>query len=508
MSASGNYRGINARSADPTGHPDSEADAGLDCDPMIAHADQRSSGHRQREPATRRSLVICLVLVALHSPGLGATSAAEVAAEIHREQVALEDLLTRYTEKHPDVIAARARLAVLGERRRQRALQEPVPRVDGAAAPTDVQSVLPRASAAVAPAPRPLERERRRIEHEDDFNATCARPGIVACYDFEGTKPLSSKVGKVAGELTPGADGMVRARLVNAGAAGGGQVVRMDFRAADGADHGAFVFHQDSFAEGDRLTVQWRQWFTSSLITRFDSRGAQRRPTVGGDGPKQVSISEMGDPQGCSFGDIVIGNAGWLGTHVIYHGCGLWYRPMVLGPAGPEDPTDMDVQPGGDNVCRYRYYGNLLDPGVDFLYPTQPRNLLEVPSLGAIVHPARYHGCLGIEGGQWMTFRLELDISFCRALWTSPDAVPEPCRATSGRLRYWAKFADDERPWLVYDYPMPLRWQPGHSERYGRFMFTPYNTNETPRAGKPLAYTMYNDILIARNVSNLPWPHR
>lgn len=476
---------------------------------MTGYLDYRGRGRARGEAAAwRRSLVWMVLLIALTPPAAVAASAVERLAEIDRAQVELEDLLLRYTDKHPDVVAARERLERLRKRHRESAAPAPAPTAAAGVAevPSATDGRQGRAEAPVVP--RARERERRTIEYEDDFSATCGRPGVVACFDFEGESPLASRVGVLKGELTAGADGNVRARLARAGAAGGGQVVRMDFSPADAADHGAFIFHLDRFREGDRLTVQWRQWFTPSLITHFDGRGARITPSVGGDGPKQLSISEIGDPQGCSFGDLVIGNAGWLGTHVIYHGCGLWYRPVTLAPAGPTDPTDMDMQPGGDNVCRYRYYGNLLDPGVDYLYPTNPRNLLNVPALGAVVHPERYHGCLGIEGGQWMTFRLELDIAYCRADWSMSDSVPRACRTTAGRLRYWVKSADDEKPWLVYDYPMPLRWQAGHSERYGRFMFTPYNTNETPRADKPLAFTLYDDVLVARNARELPWPRR
>lgn len=72
---------------------------------------------------------------------------------------------------------------------------------------------------------------------------------------------------------------------------------------------------------------------------------------------------------------------------------------------------------------------------------------------------------LGTAGGQWMTFRLEHDIAYSRAVSTTVGTVSEACRAPIGGSRYWAKFAADEQPWLVYDYSMPLRWQPGHAKR-------------------------------------------
>jgi hypothetical protein len=86
--------------------------------------------------------------------------------------------------------------------------------------------------------------------------------------------------------------------------------------------------------------------------------------------------------------------------------------------------------------------------------------------------------------------------------------VPVACADTPGRLRYWVKYADERRPWLVIDYRMPLRWRAEHSGRYGRFMFVPYNTGEQARPDKPPAYTLYDEIVIARNVDVLPWPEK
>ena len=160
---------------------------------------------------------------------------------------------------------------------------------------------------------------------------------------------------------------------------------------------------------------------------------------------------------------------------------------------------------GGDNACRYRYYRYSYSTGVDYLYPTTPENLLEVPAYNAVAHPERYHGCIGWTAGEWLTFRLEIDIRFCREAWSS-NGIPQPCHVRPGRVRYWLKYAADDKPWLVVDYPLAIRWRQGHSERFGRFMFLPYNTGEKPMADKPAAFTMYDDVVIARNVDALPWP--
>ena len=257
--------------------------------------------------------------------------------------------------------------------------------------------------------------------------------------------------------------------------------------------------------EGDRMTVQWRQWFSPELVTTFSADGHRILPTVGGGGAKQMVIMEMGDPRGCSFGQIVANNGYWVGKIGIYHGCDLWFTPRAPTGLGRRDPSDVDVQPGGDNVCRYRYFRNSLKSGVDYLYPTRPENLLDVPAFGDVIDPHRYHGCIGWKAGQWITFRLEVGIAYCRAEWKTRD-IPADCTGTHGRVRYWLKYADERKPWLVIDYPMPLRWRQGHSERYGRFAFLPYNTGEKPRADKPAAYTLYDDIVIARNAENLAWP--
>jgi len=144
---------------------------------------------------------------------------------------------------------------------------------------------------------------------------------------------------------------------------------------------------------------------------------------------------------------------------------------------------------------------------VDYLYPTEPENLLSLRGLSARAHSDRYHGCVGWRAAHWTTFRVELDIAYCRAKWKSQREIPPDCANSDGHVRYWVKYADEAKPWLVIDQPLPLRWKAGHSERYGRFSFTPYNTNETSKPDKPDAFTIYDDIVIARNAPNLPWVH-
>ena len=108
-----------------------------------------------------------------------------------------------------------------------------------------------------------------------------------------------------------------------------------------------------------------------------------------------------------------------------------------------------------------------------------------------------------------MTFRLEVTLVFCHEPWTG--RIPAACENlkhgdSAARIRYWVKYQDDPRPWLVYDFPMPMRWREGHSGRYGRFGFTPYNTNEAPKHDKPPAFVLYDDVLVARAIAPLPWP--
>jgi hypothetical protein len=143
---------------------------------------------------------------------------------------------------------------------------------------------------------------------------------------------------------------------------------------------------------------------------------------------------------------------------------------------------------------------------VDYLYPTDPPDLRGSPRYADTVHPDLYHGCIGWVAEQWMTFRLELDMAFCRERWTDSAGMPASCGESKGRIRMWVKYASEKVPWLVMDRPMPLRWRSGHSERYGRFSFLPYNTNESPNPAKAPAFTLYDDILVARNAEDLPWP--
>lgn len=454
-------------------------------------------------------MVACALLFAANS-GLTDGSVEDVeqlGAAIRSAELQMELLLLEYTPKHPDVRAARVELDALRERYADAMARKRLDQGRG----RDRQTALPagpdvhgdrRLSVAV-PSPRAAAREGRSVDHVGDFTEYCRSPGVLACFDFEGEQPLASGVGRLHSALTTSSDRKVRARLYDESPARG-RSVRMDFRPEDGADHGALAFTINAFTEGDRLTVQWRQWVSPALVIQPGTTGTLEFPAIGGMGAKQLIINEIGDPRGCSFGEIVTGNFRWLGHVGLYQGCELWFEPRTRLRL-PGDGSDFDMQPGGDNVCRYRYYSNRLPRPVDYLYPTTPANLLEVPALSAVIDESRYHGCIGWQGAQWMTFRIELDLSFCRAHWPGSDVPPE-CVGTSGRLRYWLKYANEDKPWLVIDYPMPLRWRAGHSERFGRFVFTPYNTGEKPDPAKVRAFVLYDEIVVARNVVDLPWP--
>ncbi|MCP5157419.1 MAG: hypothetical protein H6983_24810 [Ectothiorhodospiraceae bacterium] len=367
------------------------------------------------------------------------------------------------------------------------------------AAPTAVQ-----ASPSTTPVPIAAAREARQVEYVDSFASLCGMLGVLACFDFEGGQPLLGHPGVYRGDLRKSSDGRVRARVYRGPETAGGTSVRMDFAPEDGADHGTFAVTVDAFGEGDRMTVQWRQWFSKEMVAANGLSGGDIKRDIGGGGAKQLGINEIGDPAGCSFGEIVTNTYYWSGIASLYHGCGLWYSPKTKAPVGRADPSDFDMQPGGDNVCRYRYLGYSGEPPIDFIYPTNPVNLLEVPKLSAVADALRYHGCLGWVAEQWVTFRLEIDIAFCREPWGS-KGMPESCRDLPGQLRYWMKLENEDKPWLVFDVQMPLRWKEGHSERYGRFLFLPYNTGEKPKADKPAAFTLYDDIVIARNLAPMPW---
>ena len=464
----------------------------------------------------RLAVGLIVALFALLAGPVHGDEAAELDARIRAAETRIDLMLERYTERHPDMVYARGVLADLRAARAKAAAGASV----GAAPSTTVPHAAPQAPAPQrtppisqvaalppvtapprVPLPRAVAREQRAVSYARDFKQLCASKGVLACFDFDGPAPLSSKVGKIAGELAASSGGEVRARVYHGDETRGGGALRMDFLARDGADHGSFIFTVDTFGEGDRLILQWRQWFSPALITRFSPDGRQLMPAIGGGGAKQVNIGEIGDKRGCSFGEIVAGNVYWGGALSVYHGCGLWYRPMTPAPIGAADPSDYDLQPGGDVSCRYRYFGAQKD----YLYPTVPANLLEVPGLGGVVNPERYHGCIGWVDGQWITFRIEVDIAFCRTSWGT-GGIPADCLESKGRLRYWLKYADEDQPWLVMDAPLPLRWQAGHSERYGRFTFLPYNTGEVASGKKPQAFTMYDDIVVARNIDALPWP--
>lgn len=452
-----------------------------------------------------RGFRVALLVVLSGALWLSPVSAGDADANIDELEARVDDLLLRFTEKHPDVVALRAAIRDLRAIAAGGAQQHP-PVLGNSAGEQfegDTRSATDRND---DERPRSLAetRETRSVRYQESFDALCNTPGVVACFDFEGQAPLASRVGSLAGELLQSSDGIVRARIEDGAGLLGEHSLHMDFRAEDGSDHGAFVVIADEFKEGDYMTVQWRQWFSPELVTTFSRDNRPQLPQVGGDGAAQIVISEIGPREGCTFGELVANNYSWSGILSMYHGCGLWYTTRTDAPIGVRDSTDFDLQPGGDTACRYRYFYNRYPRKVDYLYPTEPADIRTIPEFADIVRPAAYHGCLGWRAGQWMTFRIEVKIAYCRDSKTGD--LPPACMTVGGRLRYWLKYADEDKPWLVLDYPLALRWLPSHSERYGRFMFTPYNSNESPRKGKPPGFTRYDDIVIAKNVRDLPWP--
>ena len=385
------------------------------------------------------------------------------------------------------------------------ALAAPAP--ETAAHPAPARAGFVAANVTTASPPQG-ERGTRPIRHARTFAELCEEPGVLACFDFDGERPLASRVGTLTASLGATRDRPAKAYLYRGPETRGGGAVRMDFLPSDGPDHGGLTFTLNEFREGDTIVVQWRQWFSPELVTTFDSERRPIKSAVGGDGAKQLIINEIGDPAGCSFGQIVA-NTSWNGPVGLYHGCGLWATPNVPDPTGT-DPYDYDIQPGGDNACRYRYVSHDRNlPNVAYLFPTDPPDLLTVPGFHKPVVPGRYHGCIGWKPAQWMTFRLEVTLVFCPEPWTG--RIPPACQNlthgdSAARIRYWVKYQEDPRPWLVYDFPMPMRWREGHSGRYGRFGFTPYNTNETPSNNKPSAFVLYDDIFVAKNPRTPPWP--
>jgi hypothetical protein len=422
----------------------------------------------------------------------------------------LDVLLLEYTVRHPDVRVVQSRLEDLYAKRRQRGELKPKTPPEVPAPldqpPEKVVAVVDAQVSKLAdqPVPSAIARKRRELQYVQTYEELCLFPGVLACFDFDGKSPLASEIGKITGEFYRSSSEEIGAKLYRGKESRGKNSVRMDFRSKDGANHGAFFFHLDAFGQGDLMTVQWRQWFSPEITTRFEPDRGLVFPGVGGDGAKQLVISEIGDSQGCSFGELVTGNSRWLGVVRMYHGCGLWFAPTA-SVTFPNGTRDLDVQPGGDNACRYRYFFYKSDSKpFSYLYPTEPENLLDIRALSGVVHPERYHGCLGWKENQWITFRYEVRIAFCKEEWRG-DRVPAGCVGKEGRVRYWIKYVDERKPWLVIDHPLPIRWNEAHTERYGRFMFTPYNTGEKPLPDKPPGFTLYDDIVVARNTESLPW---
>ncbi|GEM_PF-2759202 len=296
-----------------------------------------------------RTVLSALLLINLvPSVAVGDLQAADLDGQIVAARQLVDELLARFTTSHPDVVSAKLVLdrliarqgSVSGALQSGDAKHRSPPKAAGEVGVANVHPTSPALPIAQA-------RQERRVYTVEQFRQLCALPGIVGCFDFEGPEPLSSSRNAIVGALGQSADGRVRSLLYSGPEVGGGHGVRMNFAPEDNADHGSFKVTADVFGPGDLMTVQWSQWLSPSLVRDFDGQGTLNSAQIGGDGPKQLIINEIGDKRGCSFGQVVISNAYWRGIAGMYHGCGLWFSPRQKLELRDGKQRGTDIQPGG-----------------------------------------------------------------------------------------------------------------------------------------------------------------
>lgn len=320
-----------------------------------------------------------------------------------------------------------------------------------------------------------------------DFATLCTGPDVVRCYGFDDAADLSGRVlppysgsENCAGGQCWLADSQVKTS--------GNASLRFEIPSNSGADtSGSFFlnFADDlsrTFGPGDTFYVQWRQRFSSTMLTTHFEGTQYGGPWSGGF--KQIIVGQ-GDRAGCdphhwnsqycagscTPTEIVVQNTDQRGFPEMfpqmYHSCSLFdaLQQTVY------DPFDILLQNGVG--CSY----NAVQAGD-----------------GSHAPP-----CFTYKADQWMTFQLRVTLGALNGGYYRGSTI-----------QLWVADEGQDPASLVIDFPSydlyALSTFDGDSQpaSYGKLWLLPYQTQKSASHTHPTAYVWYDDLIVS--TSRIPDP--
>jgi len=238
-----------------------------------------------------------------------------------------------------------------------------------------------------------------------------------------------------AGQVGPAADGRVRAAMDGSVRASGAGSLRFEIPSRSPPNSSGYWLDSlgGKFGQGSTFYFQFRQRFSRALLETHYQEQA---------GWKQFIVYQAGPS--CTSVQLVMLNQYLRGLPTLYTACGSNNLNVEL-------PDGDHLLQQGDYRCHRR------DP-----------------------QPGR---CAIYVADRWMTFSFQVDVG----TFGKPDSRVLAWVAAEGEpLRQFIDF-----PGLVLDY------EDSPGEGFNRIQFTPYHTDKDHRQEHPVAYTWYDELIVA-----------
>jgi hypothetical protein len=273
-----------------------------------------------------------------------------------------------------------------------------------------------------------------------DFAARCAAAGVLRCIGFDTPADFS------AGQISPAADGVVRASRDTRVRASGASSLRFEIPSRSPPNSSGYWLDSlgAKFGQGRTFHFQFRQRFSAEMLsTRY------REPA----GWKQFIVYQAGPS--CTSVQLVMINQYLRGVPTLYAACGRDNLYVELSDG------DHLIQQG-DYACRRRN-----PPGTR---------------------------CARYVADEWMSFGFQVDVG----TFGKPDT----------RVQGWIGTGD--RPIAKFiDFPdLVLNYEDWDGEGFNQIQLTPYQTDKDPRQAHPVAFTWYDELIVSRQPIAAPGAHR
>ena len=277
-----------------------------------------------------------------------------------------------------------------------------------------------------------------------DFQSRCNTPGVIKCRGWDTAAEVVPAVYPAPG-LYPAQNGQYYGKFDSTTTASGAGSLRFDVNGGIGANMAGNWWESfgREFAAGDTFYIQWRQRFSSEMITHSSWTGQ---------GWKQVTVHNRSIGS-CAGLELTVQNSTFQNFGFMYTDCGG--NNVTYGIPGGDviNQYSNAYPPGSDGTiyCRYSMFGN-------------PANK-----------------CMFYKPDQWMTFYLRVTIG----TFGTPSST----------LQAWAGY--EGQPLIQYVNRTGYRLNldtPGLG--FDVINLTPYNSLDS---GNPhsTGYTWYDDLIIS-----------